>query len=192
VHEALAENYQCFSEWRAGQPTEGEDMKDDSILLVENNPDHALLMIRALRKAGVGTEVLVARDGVEALDHLHGPGNNLPDLVLLEVRLPKVDGLEVLKRLRGNDRTRCLPVVLLTSCEREQEALAGGSAADLCLPKHVDFDRFQQDVRQVGSLLSDTRPDPIPERGATTWSGDARLPRADFVRRSPRRESAVV
>jgi two-component system response regulator len=150
-------------------------LKDDNILMVEDNPDDALLMMRALRKSGVGNEVVVARDGAEALDHLLEPGS-LPKLVLLDLRLPKLDGLAVLERLRGHDRTRRLPVVLLTSCEGEREALigAGGADADFYLPKSMEFGRFLRDVRRIiGPLLTDTCLGPILKSGATARSSPA-------------------
>lgn len=151
---------------------EGMDLKDDNILMVEDNPDDALLMMRALRKSGVGNEVVVARDGAEALDLLLG-SRGLPNIVLLDVRLPKLNGIEVLERLRGDDRTRHLPVVLLTSREGEREALTGadGPDADFYLPKSMDFDRFLRDVRRIiGPLLDNTCSGMISKPGTTTRS----------------------
>ena len=156
----------------------GKDLKHNSILVVEDNPDDELIMMRALRKSGVGNKVVVARDGVEALALLLGPGS-LPGLVLLDVRLPKLDGLEVLKRLREDDKTRCLPVVLLTSCDGEREVLtrAGVPAADHYLPKSMNIQRFVRDVRSVIELLLiDAAQAPLLERGATTRCRDTRTP----------------
>ena len=140
---------------KEGKPIcmEDEVPEDDSILLVEDNPDDVLLITRALRKTGVGGEVVIASDGVEALDRLHG-GETLPRLVLLDPRLPKLDGFRVLRRLREHDRTRRLPVVLLTSYEGEREALAGELDADFYLPKAVDFGRFLRDLRRIKPLLA--------------------------------------
>lgn len=122
------------------------------ILLVEDDPDGVLLIKRALRKNGFDNAVVVARDGKEALEHLvdlDGPTSTR--LVLLDLRLPKVDGLEVLTRLRAAGRAMDLPVVLMVSSERELEAIAdrGVGLANLCIEKAVDFDCF---VRAVGGL----------------------------------------
>lgn len=107
----------------------------EAILLVEDNPDDVLLTKRALRKHGLLGRVIEARDGEEALGHILGPsGRDVPRLVLLDLRLPKVHGLEVLERLKADKRTRALPVVLLASSEVEREAITGGGGlADLCV-----------------------------------------------------------
>ena len=127
------------------------------ILLVEDNPDDELLALRALRKNDGPNEVVVARDGVEALDYLFGTGEYdcrntsiMPQLVLLDLKLPKIDGLEVLQRIRADERTRFLPVVILTS-SREQEDVASGYSlgANSYIRKPVDFEQFTEAVEQL-------------------------------------------
>lgn len=138
-------------------------MNDKTILLVEDDPDDRVLIIRALKKNGIGNKVVVARDGAEALDYLSGSGeyaaqdaNTVPLLVLLDLKLPKVDGVEVLRRLRADEQTRFLPVVVLTSCEEEQDMIEGhGPHADGCISRSVDFAQFSRAVRQLRSLLAD-------------------------------------
>lgn len=128
------------------------------ILLVEDNPDDEALTLRALRKANVMNAVVVARDGVEALEYLHGTGpgtaaaaKGLPQLVLLDLKLPRVDGLEVLRRVRADERTRLLPIVILTSSNEEEDRLAGYSlGANSYVRKPVDFGQFTEAVRQLG------------------------------------------
>jgi len=132
-------------------------MKDKIILLVEDNPDDELLTMRALRKNNVLNKVVVARDGVEALDYLFGTGRYsdrdtavMPQLILLDLKLPKIDGLEVLKRLRADERTRLLPVVILTSSREEQDMLDGyGFGANSYVRKPVNFEQFVQAVEQL-------------------------------------------
>jgi CheY-like chemotaxis protein len=135
-------------------------MNDDDkiILLVEDNPDDEALTLRALRKANVRNEVVVAHDGVEALDYLFGRGDSsspdmtsLPQVVLLDLKLPRVDGLEVLRRLREDDRTRLLPVVILTSSNEEEDRIAGYKlGANSYVRKPVEFGHFAEAVRQLG------------------------------------------
>ena len=134
-------------------------MKDDkTILLVEDNPDDEALTLRALRKANVRNEVVVARDGVEALAYLFGTGphagrdtTEMPQVVLLDLKLPRLDGLEVLRRLRADERTRLLPVVILTSSKEEQDLITGYSeGANSYVRKPVDFSQFVDAVRQLG------------------------------------------
>lgn len=128
------------------------------ILLVEDNPDDEALTLRALRKANVRNEVVVAHDGVEALDYLFGTGayagrdtRTLPQVVLLDLKLPRLDGLEVLRRLRADDRTRLLPVVILTSSNEEEDRMAGYElGANSYVRKPVDFSHFAEAVRQLG------------------------------------------
>ena len=124
------------------------------ILLVEDNPDDEALTLRALRKANVGNDIVVARDGAEALDRLLGgdaASRGLPQVVLLDLKLPKVDGLEVLRRLRADDRTKILPVVILTSSNEEQDRVAGYQlGANSYVRKPVDFAQFAEAVRQLG------------------------------------------
>jgi len=129
-----------------------------AILLVEDNPDDQELTRRALKNAKILNEIVVVQDGVEALDYLFGTGKYegrdtsiLPQLVLLDLKLPKIDGLEVLKRLRADERTRLLPVVLLTSSREERDVMAGYSlGANSYVRKPVDFVQFQEAVRQLG------------------------------------------
>jgi two-component system response regulator len=133
-------------------------MDERSILLVEDNPDDEMLTIRALQKNNIRNEVIVARDGVEALDYLFGTGayagrdlTRMPQVVLLDLKLPKVDGLEVLRRLRADERTRLLPVVILTSSNETQDRMQGyGLGANSYIRKPVDFSEFITAVRQLG------------------------------------------
>lgn len=132
-------------------------MTDKVILLVEDNPDDELLTLRALRENNVTGEVVVARDGVEALDYLFGEGSYagrdttvMPQLILLDLKLPKIDGLEVLRRLRSDERTRLLPVVILTSSREQQDMLDGyGLGANSYVRKPVDFEQFIRAVEQL-------------------------------------------
>jgi len=132
-------------------------MRDKIILLVEDNPDDELLTMRALRKNNVLNKVVVAHDGVEALDYLFGTGGHsgrdtavMPQLILLDLKLPKIDGLEVLKRLRADERTRLLPVVILTSSREEQDMLDGyGFGANSYVRKPVNFEQFVQAIEQL-------------------------------------------
>ena len=127
------------------------------ILLVEDNPDDEALTLRAFRKNNVGNEVVVARDGAQALAYLFGDGDGgaerpklLPQLVLLDLKLPKVDGLEVLRRIREDERTRLLPVVILTSSREEMDLTRGYSlGANSYIRKPVDFTQFSEAVRQL-------------------------------------------
>jgi two-component system response regulator len=129
-----------------------------SILLVEDNLDDEALTRRALKKNNISNEVVVARDGAEALDYLFGTGkyegrdlSDMPQLVLLDLKLPKVDGLEVLRRMRADERTRLLPVVILTSSREQQDLVDGyGYGANSYIRKPVDFGQFVEAVRQLG------------------------------------------
>ena len=130
---------------------------DKTILLVEDNPDDEVLTRRALEKNDIGSYVVVARDGAEALDYLFGEGayegrdvSDIPQVVLLDLKLPKVDGLEVLRRLRADERTRLLPVVILTSSREQQDLLDGyGYGANSYVRKPVDFAQFSRAVEQL-------------------------------------------
>jgi two-component system response regulator len=128
------------------------------ILLVEDNPDDELLTIRALKNNKIHNEVVVAHNGVEALDFLFGTGahagrdlNTMPQVVLLDLKLPKLDGLAVLQRLRADPRTKRLPVVILTSSNEERDRISGYDlGANSYVRKPVDFDEFCEAARQLG------------------------------------------
>ena len=133
-------------------------MESKTILLVEDNADDEALTFRALMKNNIGNRLVVARDGAEALDYLFATGQYSgrdvsagPQLVLLDLNLPKVGGLEVLRRLRTNERTKLLPVVILTSSNEEQDRLHGyENGANSYVRKPVDFNQFIEAVRQLG------------------------------------------
>jgi two-component system response regulator len=133
-------------------------MKDKSILLVEDNPDDVKLTLHALKKCNIANQVVVSGDGAEALDYLFGTGahagrdlSDLPAVVLLDLKLPKIDGLEVLRRMRADPRARRLPVVVLTSSKEEQDIVASYDlGANSYIRKPVDFDQFIEAVRQLG------------------------------------------
>jgi CheY-like chemotaxis protein len=133
-------------------------MGEKIILLVEDNPDDELLAIRALKKNNIMNEVVVARDGVEALDYLFGTGayagrdmSIMPQVILLDLKLPKIDGLEVLRRLRDDERTKLLPVVILTSSKEDRDLTASYSlGANSYIRKPVDFVQFAEAIKQLG------------------------------------------
>jgi len=146
-------------------------MDEKIILLVEDNPDDVVLTLRALKKNNILNEVVVARDGVEALDYLFGTGiyagrdtDILPIVVLLDLKLPKVDGLEVLQRLRGNERTMLIPIVILTSSKEERDLIRSYRlGANSYVVKPVDFNQFSEAVRQLGLYwLLWNEPPPLP------------------------------
>jgi two-component system, response regulator len=139
------------------------------ILLVEDNPDDVALTERAFKKNRILNPVVIARDGVEALDYLFGQGphagrdlSNQPAIMLLDLKLPRLDGLEVLKRIRNDDRTRLLRVVVLTSSKEEHDILQSYHlGANSYIRKPVDFDSFMTAVGQLGLywlLLNETPP----------------------------------
>ncbi len=144
-------------------------MNAKNLLLVEDNPDDELLTVRALKKNNIGNEVKVARDGAEALAYLfctdayadRDPGD-LPAVVLLDLNLPKIGGLEVLRQIRAHDRTRRLPVVVLTTSKEEQDVIASYDlGANSYVRKPVDFDRFIEAARHLGLywlLLNESPP----------------------------------
>jgi CheY-like chemotaxis protein len=138
------------------------------ILLVEDNPDDEALTLRALRKNNIANDVVVAHDGVEALDLLTGPNAGpLPQIVLLDLKLPRMDGLEVLSRLRAHPRTRLLPIVILTSSDEESDLINGYSlGANSYVRKPVDFAQFTEAVRQLGLYWLVLNQDPPPPREA--------------------------
>ena len=134
-------------------------MTDKVILLVEDSQRDEELALRALRKNNIKNEVIVARDGVEALDYLFGTGtyagrntlDGLPTVVLLDIKLPKIDGLEVLRRIRADERTKLLPVVILTSSKEDRDRLEGyASGANSYVRKPIEFSEFAEAVRQLG------------------------------------------
>ena len=136
----------------------GKEQDNRPILLVEDNPDDVELTLRALRKNNIQNEVIVAIDGVEALDYLFGKGkyegrdrNQRPVLVLLDLKLPKLDGLEVLKHIRTDEFTKLMPVVILTSSKEESDIVSGYElGANSYIRKPVDFGQFTEAVRQLG------------------------------------------
>lgn len=133
-------------------------MNEKVILLVEDSQRDEELALRALKKNNIRNEVVVARDGVEALDYLFGTGAHagrdvaeLPTIVLLDIKLPKLDGLEVLRRLRADPRTKLLPVVLLTSSKEDNDRLVGyTSGANSFVRKPIEFAEFSEAIRQLG------------------------------------------
>jgi two-component system response regulator len=133
-------------------------MQGKAILLVEDNPDDEMLTLRALHKNNIRNDVVVARDGAEALDYLFGTGahsgrdvGDLPQVVLLDLKLPKIDGLEVLRRIRADERTSVLPVVILTSSKEEQDVITGYRLrCNSYVRKPVNFDEFLEAARQLG------------------------------------------
>jgi CheY-like chemotaxis protein len=135
-----------------------EQANDKVILLVEDNPDDEALAIRALKRHHVGNEIVVAHDGVEALDYLFGRGeyegrdiSNKPSVVLLDLKLPRVDGLEVLRQLREDPRTKFLPVVVLTTSTEEGDVISSYSlGCNSYIRKPVDFVQFSEAIRQLG------------------------------------------
>jgi CheY-like chemotaxis protein len=133
-------------------------MEDKYILLIEDNPDDVELTIRALKKNSLNHETVVVRDGVEALDYLFGTGmhsdrdtTNMPAVILLDLKLPRIDGLSVLRRLRDDKRTKFLPVVILTTSMEERDILSSYSlGANSYVRKPVDYIEFSEAVKQLG------------------------------------------
>ncbi|SRR5579883_1656935 len=128
------------------------------ILLVEDNPDDEALAIRALKRHHIGNDIVVAQDGVEALDYLFGTGTYAgrdtslkPTVVLLDLKLPRIDGIEVLRRIRENESTKLLPVVVLTTSNEERDLLDSySSGCNSYIRKPVDFLQFSEAIRQLG------------------------------------------
>jgi two-component system, response regulator len=133
-------------------------LDDKIILLVEDNPDDVTLTERALKKSHILNKLLVTKDGAEALDYIFGTGNYsdrdmsiMPEVVLLDLKLPKIDGLEVLKRIRSDRRTKLLPVVILTSSKEENDLINGYTlGANSYIRKPVNFNQFVEAIRQLG------------------------------------------
>lgn len=129
-----------------------------NILLVEDNPDDVALTLRALNKNNIANEVIIAKDGIEALDYLFGEGTyagrdatRVPAVILLDLKLPRIDGLEVLERLRKDERTKFAPVVVLTSSKEEADLVRSYKlGANSYIRKPVDFIQFSEAVRQLG------------------------------------------
>lgn len=127
-----------------------------AILLVEDNPKDEALTLRALKKANIGNKVVVVRDGVEAVEYLLGANpaggsRELPELILLDLKLPKIDGHEVLRRIRADDRTRLLPVVILTTSVEDKDRFQGYRlGANSFVRKPVDFAQFAEAIVQLG------------------------------------------
>ncbi len=135
-----------------------EREKERTILLVEDNPDDVELTLRALKKHNIRNEITVVRDGAEALDYLFAAGayaerdkSTMPAVVILDLKLPKMDGLEVLQRIRADERTKLLPVAILTSSNEEQDMINGYKlGVNSYVRKPVDFNQFSDAVRQLG------------------------------------------
>ncbi|MBI2416932.1 MAG: response regulator [Ignavibacteriales bacterium] len=133
-------------------------MVNKTILLVEDNPDDVELTLHALKKNNIKNEVVVVYDGAEALDFLFGTGKfsgrdltNMPTVILLDLKLPKIDGLDVLKQIRSDERTKFLPVVILTSSKQEQDIINGYSlGVNSYVRKPVDFNQFAEAVSHLG------------------------------------------
>ncbi|HMF30703.1 MAG TPA: response regulator [Candidatus Lokiarchaeia archaeon] len=133
-------------------------MNNKMILLVEDNPDDVTLTKRALKKANILNELVVVRDGVEALEFLFGEGDYterdisiVPEVILLDLKMPRMNGLETLERIRADDRTKLLPVVVLTTSKEEQDIISSYDlGANSYIVKPVDFDQFFEAVKELG------------------------------------------
>jgi two-component system, response regulator len=148
-------------------------MSDKVILLVEDNEQDEGLMLRALRKNNISNETVVARDGAEALDYLFATGKyadrnpaELPTVVLLDIKLPRINGLEVLRRVRANEQTKLLPVVILTSSKEEKDRFVGyTNGANSFVRKPIESAEFTEAIRQLGLYwLIVNEPPPPPPR----------------------------
>lgn len=143
------------------------------ILLVEDNPDDEALTLRALKRNNILNEVVIARDGVEALDYLFGTGAHdgrdtriQPQIILLDLKLPRIDGLEVLRKLRADPRTALQPVAILTSSNEERDILSSYQlGANSYIRKPVDFEQFMEAVRQLGLYWMVLNVQPPPSKG---------------------------
>lgn len=133
-------------------------MEDRIILLVEDNPDDVDLTLRALKKNNIKNKVIIAKDGVEALDYFHGTGmhagrdtKDQPVVVMLDLKLPKISGMEVLRDIRQNERTSLIPVVILTSSAEQKDMVEGYKlGANSYIRKPVDFEQFAEAVKILG------------------------------------------
>jgi two-component system response regulator len=149
-------------------------MKGKIILLVEDNRDDEELTLRALKKNNITNQVVVARDGAQALDYFFARGEfsardkgALPAVTLLDLKLPKVDGLEVLKQVRTDDKTKSLPIVILSSSKEDQDILSSyESGANSYIRKPVDFTKFTQAIAQLGSYWLELN-EAVPEKIAS-------------------------
>jgi two-component system, response regulator len=154
---------------------EAMSQESSPILLVEDNPDDEALTLRAFKKNNILNQIIVCRDGAEAVDFLFCEGKfadraeqPLPQLILLDLKLPKLDGTEVLRRIRANERTRYLPVVVLTSSKEDRDVIDSYQlGANSYVRKPVDFTEFLQAVRTLGLfwLVLNVPPPPVPRRG---------------------------
>lgn len=146
-------------------------MKNKAILLVEDNPKDELLTLRTLKKCNLVNEIVVVRDGAEAVDYLFAQGvfagrdvDDLPTVVLLDLKLPKIDGLEVLRRIRADERTRRLPVVMLTSSDEEKDIIASYElGANSYVRKPVAFGEFGKAIADLGRYWLITN-EPLPKK----------------------------
>lgn len=147
-------------------------MERRPILLIEDNEDDIELTIRAFKKSNIANEIVILRDGVEALDYLKGNGSyrgrdtaKIPGLALLDLKLPRIGGLEVLKEIREDEKTAWLPVIVLTSSKEDQDLVKSyQGGANSYIRKPVDFERFSEAVRQLG-LYWLVLNEPPPSRG---------------------------
>jgi CheY-like chemotaxis protein len=145
----------------------------DTLVLIEDNPDDAALAMRALRNNKIANEVVLLDDGAKALDYLFGTGeyegrnvDKPPCLVLLDLKLPRVDGLEVLKRIRSDERTKLVPVVVLTSSSEERDMVESYNlGANSYILKPVDFEQFVEAVQTLGLYWLVLNEPPPPSRG---------------------------
>jgi CheY-like chemotaxis protein len=146
-------------------------MKNKAILLVEDNPKDELLTLRTLKKCNLANEIVVVRDGAEAIDYLFAQGvfagrdvDDLPTVVLLDLKLPKIDGLEVLRRIRADERTKWLPVVILTSSDEEKDIIASYQlGANSYVRKPVAFGEFGKAIADLGRYWLITN-EPLPRK----------------------------
>ena len=171
-------------------------MADKTILLVEDNPDHVELTLRALKKCNITHEVVVVGDGAEALDYLFGTGTYsgrdtsfMPAVVILDLKLPKVDGMEVLRRLRADDRTKAVPVAVLTSSERQMDKIESyGLGAKSYIRRPADFPHLVEAMRLgVHWLLSEEPPPMLREDRGARHPPDHRREHHHHRNRSDRR-----